>query len=133
IGTLIDLSIDQLGGEENEHGTHLLPLSIDDIIGDPIEQDDLGRHGAEEFFLKKFHLLLYGLPDLRNYFYQLVCRVWFSEPKSRKNAREGGCMGKVLGRRDKIGACLGARETLKACWPIVRRRHRCPCPGTGAP
>ena len=68
IGSLIDLAVQQFGGQKNEHGAHLLTLSIDYVVGYPIEQCNLGGHGFEEFFLKKLHLIFYGFSYLRNDF-----------------------------------------------------------------
>lgn len=45
----------------------MLPLSIDNVVGNAVEQSHFGGHGLKEFFLKKFHFLFNGLPNLRNY------------------------------------------------------------------
>jgi hypothetical protein len=68
VGPFIDFPIQQFGGQEHEHRAHLLALSINYVVGYPIEQCDLGGHGFEEFFLKKLHLIFYGFPNLRNDF-----------------------------------------------------------------
>tara|TARA_R110000744_G_scaffold234379_1_gene352206 strand:+ start:46 stop:252 length:207 start_codon:yes stop_codon:yes gene_type:complete len=46
----------------------LFALSVNNVKGNPIEQCNFRRHGFEEFFLKKLHLIFYGLPYLRNDF-----------------------------------------------------------------
>jgi len=68
ISTLIDLSIQQFGSQEHKHRAHLLPLSVNNVVGNPVEQCDLGGHGFEEFFLKKLHLGFNRFSYLRNDF-----------------------------------------------------------------
>lgn len=60
------IALDHLSDEENEHGSHLLALSIHHIMRNPIEQRNLGLHGVRELLLKEFHFQLYGQFDLTN-------------------------------------------------------------------
>jgi hypothetical protein len=68
VGPFVDFAVQQFGGQKNKHRAHLLALSVDYVIGNPIEQCDFGGHRLEEFFLEKLHLILNGLPYLRNDF-----------------------------------------------------------------
>jgi hypothetical protein len=55
----------QFGGKENEHGTHLFPLAVYDIVGNPVKKGHFGRHGLVELFFKKLHFLIDRLLYLR--------------------------------------------------------------------
>ena len=54
-GRFTDLSTGP-GAQENEHRTHLLALSLDDVVHDFIEQKYLSMHGSTELLFKFFHL-----------------------------------------------------------------------------
>src|SRR6056297_962705 len=68
VSALIDLTVQQFGSQKNEHWAHLLALSVNNVVGNPIEQCDLGGHGFEKFFLKKLHLGFNRFSYLRNDF-----------------------------------------------------------------
>src|SRR5690606_20325924 len=58
------------GNQKDEHGSHLLSLSVNDIIGNAVEQRHFRRHSIVELLFKKFHLLAYRFFNLFYYFHR---------------------------------------------------------------
>ncbi len=46
----------------------MLPLAVNDVIGNSVQQGDFRRHGVSELILKKFHFPNNGIFYLGNYF-----------------------------------------------------------------
>ena len=59
VGRFVDLST-YPRRQKNKHGTHLLALALDDVVGDMVEQLDLTFHKVPELMFKLSHFGLNG-------------------------------------------------------------------------
>ena len=91
IGAFIYISfVEQLVLEKNEHGPHLLPLAVDDVIGFAVEKWNLGLHRIVKFRLEECHFTFDGFPYLRAYFQRIPCFCRMAVKLTKKRGKNPG-------------------------------------------
>src|SRR5690606_23246751 len=62
VGAFADFAIvEHFCHQKHKHGPHLLTFSVNDVMGNPIEQCHFTGHRELELLLEKFHFKSYGL------------------------------------------------------------------------